>query len=594
MTPTPKNITTFSGASVKKISPIISASVCVIAKWEEQYLVEWIEHYKHLGFNNVIFYDNNDVNNDGQYKVLKPYIDNGFVIYHDWKNIDLENNIVQRKSYENCIEEYKNKFEWIAFFDADEFLDLGEYKTISDFLKSSENFKNYDGIAIEWEIYDDNDNVINDGRRVKERFTRPIKRENIQIKNILNMLRCEKSVKSVHTISAKTLCNYRGESVHVLNTKIPTNGTSKIKLKHYKYKTIEEFLKKIERGDINGRMGLEKKENYHKRLNHFLTSFFGPNKLTSEKLQYIYKTYGPVEKYNKLLQLYEKQNISECKIWAWCKFDDNNVLIKRNWGDELNFNFLPQLFQNIKFDIFYSKDREKNIIPYKMIGSFLKSIDNSIIWGGGIKDKLPEHIDNVKLLCVRGPITRSHFINHGIECPKKYGDPSLLLPFVYNPQKEKQYDFGIIPHHSNVGNKIVHEFLCELEKKGFKVKYIKVKEYDKWTDVIDDIVSCNYILSESLYGLITSEAYGVPSKYIVFTGRNNIEVKDFYKSINKPFKMINYKDKNMPDIDIEINELKNYTQSKELIKRIKDLYTTAPFVFPKEIDEKIKKSYKQI
>ena len=34
--------------------------VCGIAKLENNYIREWVEHYKKLGFTNVVIYDNND------------------------------------------------------------------------------------------------------------------------------------------------------------------------------------------------------------------------------------------------------------------------------------------------------------------------------------------------------------------------------------------------------------------------------------------------------------------------------------------------------------------------------------------------------
>ncbi len=53
---------------------------------------------------------------------------------------------------------------------------------------------------------------------------------------------------------------------------------------------------------------------------------------------------------------------------------------------------------------------------------------------------------------VRGPLTRQFLMDMGIDCPKIYGDPALLLPKLFpefkkseNPTKE----YIIIPHHSD-------------------------------------------------------------------------------------------------------------------------------------------------
>lgn len=120
--------------------------MCVISKLEDQYLNEYAEHYKSIGFNNILFYDNNEIDDNKQYDVLKPYIDEGFVIYNDWKG--KQGNIVQKEAYRHCVKTYKDKYDWIAFFDADEFLELVEHKTIQDFLNSNKKFNDFDCIGI--------------------------------------------------------------------------------------------------------------------------------------------------------------------------------------------------------------------------------------------------------------------------------------------------------------------------------------------------------------------------------------------------------------------------------------------------------------
>lgn len=60
--------------------------------------------------------------------------------------------------------------------------------------------------------------------------------------------------------------------------------------------------------------------------------------------------------------------------------------------------------------------------------------------------------------------------------------------------------------------------------------------YDSWTDVIDRIYRSKYVISESLHGLIVSEAYGIPCAWIELEPHfSNWEYKfkDFYYSIGK-------------------------------------------------------------
>ena len=57
--------------------------VCGIAKLENDYIREWVEHYKKIGFTNVVLYDNNDPDGERFEDVIGDYIESGFVILED-------------------------------------------------------------------------------------------------------------------------------------------------------------------------------------------------------------------------------------------------------------------------------------------------------------------------------------------------------------------------------------------------------------------------------------------------------------------------------------------------------------------------------
>lgn len=260
----------------KKTTDSLRVAVCAISKWEDQYLVEWVEYYKSIGFTNVLFYDNNIEGDDGQYNILKPYIDDGFVIYHDFRTF--QNCCQQRLCYVECMKAYKNSFDWIAYFDIDEFIDIGEYKTISAFLKSNKNFQEYDNIAIRWVIMDDNDLVHNDGRPCLERFT--VKREDAQpnVKSIANTKKI--TIESIsnkfnpHVLNVhNNICNIYGKKY---NKEVDRNEiNAPVYIKHFRFKTVEELLDKIKRGDVYT-IGFD-------RAKLLIAWFFGYNKKTKEK-----------------------------------------------------------------------------------------------------------------------------------------------------------------------------------------------------------------------------------------------------------------------------------------------------------------------
>ena len=87
---------------------------------ENNYIREFVEHHKSIGFDNIVLYDNNDIDGEHFEDVISDYINSGYVILKDQRGKEL----VQIPSYTDCYNIYKDKYDWIAYFDIDEFLEL--------------------------------------------------------------------------------------------------------------------------------------------------------------------------------------------------------------------------------------------------------------------------------------------------------------------------------------------------------------------------------------------------------------------------------------------------------------------------------------
>ena len=216
---------------------------------------------------------------------------------------------------------------------------------------------------------------------------------------------------------------------------------------------------------------------------------------------------------------------------------EHGKLIHCNWGDDLNIVIMKYLSKKKLLILPNNRATELLNIPhYLVIGSILTfyPLDHAIVWGSGIIND--QNIKNIhgmprKVCAVRGPKTRQILLELGIDCPEVYGDPALLMPMFYQPLQTKKYKVGIIPHMKDIENIAFKTFLKQEE-----VRYIKVHEYLKWQDFIDDINSCEYIISSSLHGLIIAEAYKVPAKWVEFSANVegwNFKFWDFYESIGK-------------------------------------------------------------
>lgn len=252
-----------------------------------------------------------------------------------------------------------------------------------------------------------------------------------------------------------------------------------------------------------------------------------------------------------------------------------------NLGDDLSIPLIEELTGK---KIFLKKDVgvKRHLL---CIGSIIERYTSadSIIWGSGaIYGDRDLTYTPKRVYAVRGPYTKRFLEKQGIQCPNIYGDPALLLPYIYNPPIIKKYKLGIIPHY--VDYDLLH--VKNFRDTHPEILFISFKNYTSWKDVICQIKSCEHIISSSLHGLIISDAYGVPNIRVKFshaiTG-GDFKYKDYYGGVGRKYvDAIDF----TKEIDLStISSLfDNYTPIKYNAKRL-----LQSFPYPSKLAPKFKK-----
>lgn len=219
---------------------------------------------------------------------------------------------------------------------------------------------------------------------------------------------------------------------------------------------------------------------------------------------------------------------------GYIKFKDGHI-IHNNLGDDINIPLLEALTG--KKVIHISQSKLWRIPRLLCIGSVIERHSNkrTIIWGSGciFGNKKITHPPK-KVYAVRGKLTRNVLLEQGIPCPEVYGDPALLLPYIYTPNVKKTYKFGFIPHY--VDYDLIH--VKSFRENHPEILFIRFRDYKSWQDVIDQINSCEFIISSSLHGIIISDAYGIPNVRVVFSDLivgGDFKYKDYYSGIKKNY-----------------------------------------------------------
>lgn len=183
----------------------------------------------------------------------------------------------------------------------------------------------------------------------------------------------------------------------------------------------------------------------------------------------------------------------------------------KNVGDILNPYMIEKLTGRKSFLI-----KERRISHLLPIGSIMHfATKNSNVWGSGVIDpnQLPDVsiLPLVKFSAVRGELTKVTLQEAGALIDDVVlGDPAVLLPEFYQPNKIlKRYRLGVVPHYVDFNNEILEKYASNPN-----VLIIDVKQNPE--SFVDMLVSCDFIISSSLHGLILSDAYCVPNAWIRF------------------------------------------------------------------------------
>lgn len=207
----------------------------------------------------------------------------------------------------------------------------------------------------------------------------------------------------------------------------------------------------------------------------------------------------------------------------------------KNWGDALNPVLIRLLSGKRPIAIKKHTVNIRQRPVYAVIGSILdslprRSIKNTIIWGPGFMQESGKIPGEPEAVCaVRGPLSRDNLRKQGIKCPDVFGDPALLYPRFYKPEKSAKYLLGIIPHYVDKNSKNIQRFQHLPE-----VRIIDIEQ--PINSVIDQICSCKYIASSSLHGIITADTYRIPSAWLEFSegvAGSGFKFRDYFTAVGK-------------------------------------------------------------
>ena len=203
-----------------------------------------------------------------------------------------------------------------------------------------------------------------------------------------------------------------------------------------------------------------------------------------------------------------------------------------NVGDQLNLHILKHISNKEPFEV------SSSLTPHILgIGSIAHLAGRgSYLWGCGMIGISPaplwRRISQSQVLALRGSLTLEAFTQRGYRFTNlPLGDPAVLMSRFYSPAScSKAFRLGIIPHY-------IHKQTLSPLMASTDGNITLIDVQTSCHEFIDNMLSCDYILSSSLHGLILADTFEIPNKWIkikpdLFGG--DFKFHDYYSTTDHP------------------------------------------------------------
>lgn len=169
-----------------------------------------------------------------------------------------------------------------------------------------------------------------------------------------------------------------------------------------------------------------------------------------------------------------------------------------NFGDDMT----PWLLPRYGLVPLYREPRDAQLVGVGSLLEFLPEDFSGSIWGTGLIRPESRSLPRARVLAVRGPFTADLIGATGV---RAFGDPGILVAR-HLPRPARRHRIGVVPH----GHHRSHPGLAgAIASAGDGIHIVDV--HQSAASAAREIASCEAIVTTSLHGLITADAYGIPA-----------------------------------------------------------------------------------
>ncbi|HWJ66362.1 MAG TPA: polysaccharide pyruvyl transferase family protein [Nocardioides sp.] len=150
------------------------------------------------------------------------------------------------------------------------------------------------------------------------------------------------------------------------------------------------------------------------------------------------------------------------------------------------------------------------------------------VWGSGfIKGGDDLDLDGLTVYALRGPASCRRVGFEPADVPM--GDPGMLASRAYAAAPRKTHRVGVVVHY-------VDESVDILEEVRRRPDHLLIDARQSPRKVVEDITSCELVLSSSLHGIIVAESFGIPAYWVQLSTKvagGRYKFRDYYRGTQR-------------------------------------------------------------
>lgn len=225
--------------------------------------------------------------------------------------------------------------------------------------------------------------------------------------------------------------------------------------------------------------------------------------------------------------------------WNPVRETDGTALLLNNFGDLLGPLVVELVHAATMPDARLEEAPERRVFSVGSVMHFARARD--VVWGTGINGKVTNagvhKARKLDVRAVRGPLSAAYMTARGIDVPRVYGDPALLLPDLMPELRAwarvSRTNLLVAPNFNDLTRSPGEDAADAWAPDAAAGQRLLVPT-DPLRSVLRTIAQSRFVVGSSLHAVVIADALGIPARFVVSQHESAFKYRDYLAGTGRP------------------------------------------------------------